>query len=209
MPRTSSAIAISLVLLLGSVASARAVPIIDLVLIDQGGGQATLRVDLTMPDAGLTGYSFSARFSGGLTFASGENLPAPGMDAPGEFNNGGAGPGIITLIHGLTSPPFDPVGVGAQTYTVAELTFDLNGTGGLVETGIFFAGVDGFAGPDGYSAEGEFDAAQLAAIQFHSLELVVPEPSTGLLLALGLVGVGALSHRRVSAFGRGRTPGRR
>lgn len=194
MLRTARASALSVFLFLGTVGAAQAVPIIDLVVIDQGGGQATLRVDLTMPEAGLTGYSFSARFSGGLDFAFGQNLPAPTMIAPGVFNNGGAGPGVITLIHGLTEPPFDPVGVGAETFTVAELTFDLNGVGGLVETGIFFPGVDGFAGPDGFSEDGEFDEAQLAAIQFRSV-LLTPEPSTGLLLGLGLLGVGGLSRR--------------
>ena len=130
-------------------ASAWATPIVSLVLLAQGGGQATLSVRLTMPDEGLTGYSFSARFSGALTFAGGVNLPAPGMTAPGTFDNGGAGPGIVTLIHGLTNPPFDPVGAGAQTFEVSRLTFDLNGFGGLVETGVFFTGVDGFAGPGG------------------------------------------------------------
>ena len=200
MSRTSLTIAFSLALLLGSVGSARAVPIIDLVVIAQGDGQATLRVDLTMPDAGLTGYSFSARFSGGLSFAFGQNLPAPTMSGPGEFNNGGAGPGIITLVHGLTAPPFDPVGVGAETFTVAEFTFDLNGVGGLVETGIFYPDVDGFAGPDGFSEDGEFDESQLSDIHFSALQLT-PEPSSGLLLGLGLVGVGALSRRRVTPRG--------
>lgn len=171
--------------------SAAAVPIVDLVLVDQSAGQATVRVDLTMPDAGLIGYSFSARFSGTLTFVSGQNLPPPGMDAPGTFDDGGAGPGIITLIHGFTSPPFDPVGVGAQTFTVAELTFDLNGAGGLVDTGVFYVGVDGFAGPDGNLLDGQFDEQQLAAIQFGSLDLQpVPEPRTGLLAAAGLLALG-------------------
>jgi hypothetical protein len=186
--------AASLAALVGAVVGAgraSAVPIVDLVLIDQSAGQATVRVDLTMPDAGLIGYSFSASFSGTLSFAYGQNLPPPGMDAPGAFDDGGAGPGIITLIHGVTSPPFDPVGVGAQTFTVAELTFDLNGAGGLVETGLFYVGVDGFAGPDGHLLDGQFDEQQLAEIQFGSLQVhPVPEPETGLLAAAGLVALG-------------------
>jgi hypothetical protein len=129
MTRCSPAIVFSLVVLLASAGAANAVPIIDLVLIDQGGGQA-----------------------------------------------------------------------GAQTFTVAELTFDLNGIGGLVETGIFFPGVDGFAGPDGFSEDGEFDASQLESIHFRSLQLA-PEPSTGLLLGLGLVGVGGLSRRSAAPLG--------
>ena len=47
------------------------------------------------------------------------------------------------------------------------------------------SGVDGFSGPDGLSEDGEFDEAQLEAIQFGRVRRV-PEPSTGLLLTAGL-----------------------
>ena len=166
--------------------AAQASPIVDLVVISNDGSQTTVRVDLTMPENGLYIYSFSARFSGGLSFNSGESLPPPPLWENGNFNNGIGGPDIVSNIHGL--PPTHPppvVGAGAQKFTVAMLTFDLNGVGGLVETGLFVHGVDGFYGPDGLLENGEFDSAQIAAIHFGSLQLI-PEPSTGMLFAVGL-----------------------
>ena len=176
--------------------AARAVPIVDLVVVSQTATQATVRVDLTTPDAGLYIYSISARFSGGLTFSSGVNTPPSPLWENGNFNNGVGGPGIVANIHGLPLTwPMPPIGVGGETFSVAELTFDLNGLGGLVEIGVFNVGIDGFFGPDGLLEDGEFDAQQLGAVQFGSLQLI-PEPASAWLVALGLVALAGRSGRQ-------------
>jgi hypothetical protein len=170
-------------------------PIIDVIVESNNGSSASIGIDLTTPAEGIIAYSFSVAFGGTLSFTGGDRLTPPGLDALGTFDNGGAGPGVITLIAAGTL--FDPVGVGGVTYRVANLTFALNGGGGLVESGAFFTGVDGFVLAVGdYTPEGDFGGANVDAVTFGSASLAVPERSTGVLLALGLIMLGVQGRRR-------------
>ena len=136
-------------------------------------------------------------FDGTLSFDSGDRVTPPGMIGLGSFDNGGAGPGIITLIAAASSAVIEPVGVGGETFRVANLTFGLNGGGGLVQSGAFFTGVDGFVISAGdFQEDGSFGGANVGLFSFGAQLVAVPEPSTGLLVALGLV---VLSARRFRA----------
>jgi hypothetical protein len=186
--------------LLGSLlaaAAASATPVIDVVVESNDGSSATVGIDLTTSAEGLIAYSFSVAFGGTLSFVGGDRVTPPGMVGLGSFDNGGAGPGIITLIAAGSATVVDPLGVGGVTWRVANLTFALNGGGGLVETGAFFDGVDGFVlDPGDYTSEGDFGGANVDLVTFGAASLAIPEPSTLALLALGLAALARAGRPR-------------
>lgn len=187
-------VALALVALAGI---AGATPIIAVTVVSNDGTSADIAIDLTTPTEGILAYSFSVSFDGSLTFNSGDRVTPPGMVPLGTFNNGGAGPGIITLITAASAAVTTPVGVGGETFRVANLVFDLNGGSGLVQTGPFFDGVDGFViTPGEFQSDGSFGGANLGLFTFESAHVAVPEPSTALLVQLGVL-VLATARRRI------------
>ena len=162
---------------------AAAAPKVDVTVVENDGSRAVVDVALTMPDEGLLAYSFSVMFDGDLTLSSGVRIEPTGMVPLGGFNSGAAGENIITGLSAASAAVVEPVGVGGATFSVATLTFDLGGGGGIVSTGPFFDNVDGFViHSSDFTLDGEFGGANLELFEFHSASILVPEPGVGVLV---------------------------
>jgi len=171
-----------------SPASALPNPTVETVLTSNDGTTAVVDLFITMPDDGLSSFSVSVAYDGSLSVVDATCAVAPVSNIGGFCNsNSGDYPGNSPPVWGsLFALSLSSFGVGGDTWHVGTFTFALNGgAGGSVTPGVWRSGVDGFLSPSFESLTGNF------------IGTAIPEPSSGLLLALGLGVIGMRSKSGV------------
>ena len=158
------------------------IPTVETVVTSNDGTTAVVDLFFTTPDEGIKSFSVSVAYDGSLSVvdATCEVSSVSGVSGICNQFSGdhpGDSPSFWGSFFGIS---FSTWGVGGDTLHLGTLTFAMNGgAGGSVTPGVWNTGVDGFfLANDDTTFAGNFIGA------------TIPEPNSGLLLALGLGAIG-------------------